>query len=348
MDTRHTRLALLSGLLLIFATPALGAEGVVLVNQARVEGSGGFPFDITQAGTYRLTSNLDVTGAADPPNTTAITVNSSDAVFIDLNGFSIVGPGSAGNGNGIEILAGLGHSIRNGIIRGMGGDGIDSPTADLVHVEAVTAVDNGGVGIRLDNRATVIRCRAARNGGAGVIVNQFGTMFDNLVHHNGGNGLSSGQKGDVHTGNISWRNTGHGIFGKDATSSQHNIAKSNGGWGITLSGNSTIVSNLSGDNGGTGLGGGESMIFRYNVSLDNTLNGISVGSHHALIYGNLLLSNDNDGILTLRTNQGVGLNSFSYNDQDGDGDILRGSLSGYFFTNLLDNFCEPGTCEVVE
>ena len=45
------------------ASLASAADGVIEINQASVKAAGGFPFVISQPGSYRLTGNLDVTDA---------------------------------------------------------------------------------------------------------------------------------------------------------------------------------------------------------------------------------------------------------------------------------------------
>src|SRR6266700_7689406 len=78
----------LAGLAVVLVAPAvLAVDGVVLINQSTVMAAGGFPYTITQPGSYRLSGNLTVPDA----NTTAIQVM-ADNVTIDLNGFSIIGP----------------------------------------------------------------------------------------------------------------------------------------------------------------------------------------------------------------------------------------------------------------
>src|SRR5271166_431225 len=69
-------------------------DGVVLIDQNRALAGSvtpgdtpGFPVTITLPGAYRLSGNLTVPDA----NTNGILVM-ADNVFIDLNGFSIVGP----------------------------------------------------------------------------------------------------------------------------------------------------------------------------------------------------------------------------------------------------------------
>lgn len=73
---------------------AHAVEGVVLIDQARAIEGGvtagdgpGFPVEINQPGSYRLSGNLTVAN----PNTTAIRIKSTN-VTLDLNGFTIQGP----------------------------------------------------------------------------------------------------------------------------------------------------------------------------------------------------------------------------------------------------------------
>src|SRR6185437_2583451 len=47
----------------LLSISAFAVDGVVLINQNTVIAAGGFPYHITQAGSYRLTSNLVVTTA---------------------------------------------------------------------------------------------------------------------------------------------------------------------------------------------------------------------------------------------------------------------------------------------
>lgn len=65
---------------------ALAADGQVLINQSTVLATGGFPYKITQSGSYRLSGNLTV-----PVGVNAIVT--ANGVTLDLNGFSINGPG---------------------------------------------------------------------------------------------------------------------------------------------------------------------------------------------------------------------------------------------------------------
>jgi hypothetical protein len=73
---------LLVAALLLVATPAFAIDGQVLINQSTVLASGGFPYRITQPGSYKLTGNLSVL------NQSAIVI-AVNRVSIDLNGFTI-------------------------------------------------------------------------------------------------------------------------------------------------------------------------------------------------------------------------------------------------------------------
>ena len=62
---------------------AFGVDGVVLINQSTVMTSGGFPYVISQPGSYKLYGNLVVDAGKD-----GIEISASNA-FLDLNGFDI-------------------------------------------------------------------------------------------------------------------------------------------------------------------------------------------------------------------------------------------------------------------
>ena len=62
------------------STTVFAVDGTVLINQSTVMG-GGFPYHITQPGSYRLSGNLVV-----PALTNGIVIAASH-VTLDLNGF---------------------------------------------------------------------------------------------------------------------------------------------------------------------------------------------------------------------------------------------------------------------
>lgn len=92
---------------LFFAfTPALmfALDGQILINQTTVMAAGGFPYLISQPGSYKLSGNLIVPSYKD-----RIHIQSSN-VTLDLNGFSIFNPLPIESAVG--ILAAPGNSIR--------------------------------------------------------------------------------------------------------------------------------------------------------------------------------------------------------------------------------------------
>jgi hypothetical protein len=185
-------------LAMAFAGRTWAVDGVIEINQASVKAAGGFPFAINQSGSYRLTSNLDVTDvSARPPgtlpeNTTAIVLKAND-VTIDLNGFSIIGPTACGgspvtctptgSGRGIdaESFVVIGTVVVNGTVRGMGKEGIilNEPS----RVERVVARFNGGTGIFAD---AVTDCTAHKNGNRGI---ETRTATNCLAKENGDIGI---------------------------------------------------------------------------------------------------------------------------------------------------------------
>jgi hypothetical protein len=96
-------------------------DGVTLINQSIVTAAGGFPYTITQPGSYKLSGNLSV-----PTGLTAIYIT-VPKVTIDLNGFSITGINSSVTTFGIQYTgAATPNSI---VIRGGTIDGFTFPIA---------------------------------------------------------------------------------------------------------------------------------------------------------------------------------------------------------------------------
>lgn len=180
--------------------------------------SGGFPVKISEPGTYRLTSNLDISGVTNPELRVAIDVDSPN-VNINLGGFAILGATTCtgspvtsclptGSGAGIRsFFAGDNLTVSNGTIRGMGGDGI--ACGARCTVVGVRALENGADGIHVSARTSLI--------------------MNNLVHRNGDDGIDAL---GVIRGNSSEHNMDHGIFSQPGSSVIGNAANLNGGDGV--------------------------------------------------------------------------------------------------------------------
>ena len=91
-------------------------DGQVLINQASVMAAGGFPYKITQPGSYKLSGNL-----LGSTNSTVIQILSSNVV-LDLNGFNVRCSFTPASGFGLAscITDNFAHysgiTVRNGTI----------------------------------------------------------------------------------------------------------------------------------------------------------------------------------------------------------------------------------------
>ncbi len=119
------------------------------------------PFTITQPGVYSLAQDLQ----APPGTSNGITVLSS-SVTIDLNGFSLRGSPSSQTGIFVEGTSGF-VTVRNGSVRGWGGDGISCSSSSGISVVDVTVGGCAGDGIDVSS-ATLSGVVCVSNGGAGV------------------------------------------------------------------------------------------------------------------------------------------------------------------------------------
>ncbi len=256
--------------IMVLSGSVRAADGVVLIDQARANGghvtpgdTPGFPVTISRPGSYQLTSNLTVARA----NTTCIEIT-SDNVTLDLNGFTISGPtvctagpnnsvtcNPSGNGIGVNAPSEGNVTVINGVVTGMGLDGINlaGPGARVENIQAYsnggygirttsgsnnTSSNNGGVGILI---TTGSNNTAAGNGGDGI--DSLGTANNSVSNNNGGVGINA----LTANSNASFNNQGDGI---DANTANGNTASGNTGNGIAAG---TANNNVSTGNGGNGI-----------------------------------------------------------------------------------------------
>ena len=174
-------ISLLALFALFCALEASASQGVVEINQADVEAAQGFPYVITESGSYVLTGNLTI----DSSGRDAILIM-VDHVTLDLNGFVIQGA-EDGNGIGVSSLdLDLERfredvHVRNGTVRGFKlgvwlGDG---------SVENVRAWSNSGDSITA--RFGAVRNCFVRDGGEDGIVGAI--MTNNTVIDTSGVGI---------------------------------------------------------------------------------------------------------------------------------------------------------------
>ena len=154
---------------LLAASAWASADGRLEINQATVDAAGGFPFTISQTGSYVLTSNLTVPAATDG------LVLDADHVHLDLNGFAVSGPSTCtqgscsaggGDGNGIITSGNRPATVRNGRVNGFERRCVSlGPNA---RVEDLHVFDCSLIGILVSSDSLVMR---------------------NLVHHVGDSGI---------------------------------------------------------------------------------------------------------------------------------------------------------------
>ena len=265
-------------MLLGLAASAGATDGTIEINQAKVLAAGGFPFAISTLGSYRLTSNLTV-----PPGQVGIevTATGSGGVTIDLNGFSIIGPGTNSGFAGILDAPSTAITVENGTVAGFSatdavGVGADGPDAIVKNVQA----DNNFFGIIVGSLSLIEGCTANQNSVSGIQCNGGDcTISGNVASGNGPDGIFCLDNGCTISGNTANGNTGQGIECGSGCQISGNTANSNAvgikcdGAGCLITGNT--IDNNSGDaisasdattayggnvmNGDAGISGGTSM-----------------------------------------------------------------------------------------
>jgi parallel beta-helix repeat protein len=216
--SRGVTLTLMLGIALVgWAIPSYAVDGVIEVNEVKVVANGGYPFKITQPGSYRLTGNLNVPDA----DTTAVQITAPN-VTLDLNGFGIVGPTvcsgtppitpftctPSGAGSGVAASTVDNVTIRNGTVRGVGGTGVS--IGGHSRVEGVRIISNGGGGIAGNFSSTVTGNTVNSNGSTGISLGSGCTVSGNTVNNNGAAGITA-QVGSTVIGNTIRGNVGLGL-----------------------------------------------------------------------------------------------------------------------------------------
>lgn len=244
-------------------------------------------YRITAPGSYYLTENLTARASRH-----GIEI-ASNAVTIDLNGFSLLGlvfpPGQSLNGITVDGTR-TNITIRNGHVLAWGSNGIDLGDASSVLIENVTAESNLGNGINA-NRAVVTQCVARANAASGFAGN--GLAVDCVA-------VENGIRGFTWTGTISTclaaDNDGDGfsIFG----AIDRSTARTNSDDGFVVFGGS-IESCLAEFNSGDGVVVITDARVFGNTARQNTQNGFVISASNAFTAGNTSISNTGIGFLVL-------------------------------------------------
>ncbi len=303
-------LASIVALVFVSTGPANAVDGVIEINQDKVDAGGvsffdgpGFPVTITEQGSYRLTGNL----TSSDTGVNAIEIGSGEVTF-DLNGFSISGPGHLGSAHGINSTQGN-IRILNGSVKNFPGDGINITGGAVI--EDVRAINNAGIGIDVGSPASLVKkCGAALNLGSGIRAGAQSSILDSVATGNQGEGIECGTRctvarntvsnnmkngiradsGSTVESNTSSNNTEDGIRVQDGCTIANNSSSGNGSRGICAFSGNTVIGNTVSGNTGRGLDLSNTSGYGQNVMYDNT--GGTVNSGPAQIGTNLC-----DGLL---------------------------------------------------
>ena len=194
------------------------------------------PYTINQSGAYYFTRNLKMV-----PDQNGITVRADD-VTIDLNGFSLIGPGD-GNSDGISMKGRCNVEVRNGTIQGWGGAGVIEQTMDGTGHRMVDLriTLNGFAGVCLIGDSHLVKdCTGFFNGYA-ILVGPLCMVTGNVTSWNFFQGIDAGYGCNVMGNTCGW-NGGDGINVGEGCLVQDNMVLDNN-QGIMIIGNGACVKN---------------------------------------------------------------------------------------------------------
>lgn len=184
------KLLSMSAVAVAMALPAFAVDGVTLINESTVAGAGGFPYKITQPGSYRLSGDL---AAA---KTTAIDITASN-VTLDFDGFSI--SCTACNGVSGIVSSGAGTIIKNGTVTGFSATGTKTASGLVFNgpggkVDHMRVTDNytgvsGAAGVDL----TVTGSNVSSNASVGISgPYSVLTVLNSVISENRQDGIDAG------------------------------------------------------------------------------------------------------------------------------------------------------------
>ena len=325
------------------ASMANAVDGVIEINQATVEASGGFPFVIDEPGSYRLTSDL-ATGAS---GAGGIRIAASD-VSLDLNGFRIVGCPDAfclgntgpGTGAGIEVdddELRVGVRVANGHVVGSANHGIW--LGDQSAVRDVVVRSAGGSGIAVGAGSVVSHCISSANVGNGVYVHgRGGIVRDTAASDNQSFGIVV-REGSVVSGSTVRGSGSSGIQGLEGSRIVGNVSMENQIYGIRCVDGCSIEGNTAQDNIHDGIYAGDASTVRGNVARGNTQHGLRI-NEGSLAQGNTSFENGQRGLYVIFGTAGFRENVLRDNGEGQVGASLNGAA-----LDLGDNQCgHNGSC----
>ena len=286
------------------------------INLTNTPGDADSLFKITQPGSYYLTGNI--TGLA---GRHGIEIAAS-SVTLDLMGFDLVGSAEVAALDGVSatVLNLTNITIRNGSVRGWGGDGVDVGNSSNNLLDGLRASANNGNGIAIGTGSTISGCLAYNNTAIGIWAVAGSTVMGCTAYSNNGNGIVVGQ-GSTVTGCTAYLNgelffTANGIRAGSGSTVTGCTAHSNTGDGIFASSGSTVTGCTAHSNTRDGISAGSGSTVAGCTARLNIGNGISASSS-STVTGCTATSNTGDGInvgisstvtgCTARLNNGDGI-----------------------------------------
>lgn len=284
-------------------------EPRIAINATNTPGDSFSLFKITQPGSYYLTGNI--TGVA---NRHGIEIAAS-GVTLDLNGFELAGVSGSLSGVRITLSNIERTTIRNGSVRGWGGDGISCGTSNYAGtIDGVTASRNAMEGIEVGNAWTVTRCVANDNGGRGIVAYSTSVLTNCQAVRNGGSGFYV-TAGAIVTQCSADDNALHGFEGEFTNVTFDRCSATRNSIGFKLDTGSVITDCLATNNTTDGIRVVSKCLVRGNHCIDNGNSGDGAG-----IYAS---STDN----RIEANTCIGADRGI--DVDGGGNIIiRNACSG--------------------
>ena len=193
------------------------------------------PFEIDTPGTYALAGDLDGV-----PGEHGIVIRCS-RVTVDLGGFALRGGVSSGTGILVEGER-LGVSIRNGVLKAWGGDGLDASRSAECVLAGLEASLNGGAGLRCGPRARLSACRATFNwGGRGIDVGPESVVVDCAAEDNAFGGIHAGAGSELRASHSLRSTYGAGLRAGPASHLDGCVARDDLRQGIVVGAGSTVV-----------------------------------------------------------------------------------------------------------
>lgn len=285
-------------------------------------------FKITQPGSYYLTGNI--TGVAGKDGILIV----ADGVTLNLNGYALIGVASSLGGiHSTALFSSL--VIRNGVVSGWGGTGIQATLASGVLCEDLVVTMNTGLGIQVGTGFTnstggvVQRCLATSNGGGGFAVGDGYTLDGCTAAINSGGGIKGGKGCSLaHCVAVATDSNGIGIDLSTGANIQSCVARANSGIAGIRTGDNSVVKDCTSETNTAGVGsngfslGANCTIIGCNAVGNDAL-GIQTGSD-STIQDCTVQGNTGNGIQVVDRCQIIGCNS----NGNGSGTTGSGIVGG--------------------